>query len=258
MTSLKQLLTEQTEATIFCKKTILAKPQFAANKWKAIGIWSKRNIAGSSTPSQHSYGNAIDWHGANGPGDPVMQQLADHLVANSFTYRVQNVIYNKQIWNAAGGWHAYNGKNPHTDHVHVDFVVKKSISSKTKKLHNDAMQQAVNDMYYVITTNPDAYFKSYRSWNPLSKGIGDDEEGAAKRLEEIYIQLVRYPWIKKYYTTCTDIERENMTAVYNMYKYIYDAILDGDSVTYVLKYFKWNPSSSSYEVKSKTFEWDYI
>ena len=83
MISLKHLLAEQTSATKFCKQLVLSKPEFSADKWKAIGIWSKRNIAGTNTPSQHSTGNAIDWHGKKGPGDPVMQKLANWLVKNA-------------------------------------------------------------------------------------------------------------------------------------------------------------------------------
>lgn len=43
------------------------------------------------------------------------QTLADQLTKDS---RVWYVIFNRRIWEA-GQWKAYNGSNPHTNHVHV-------------------------------------------------------------------------------------------------------------------------------------------
>ena len=105
-------------------ENILSQPQFKG-KWSTIGGKAVRTIAGETTMSEHSYGNALDFHGKKGNLDPIMQTLADYLVDNSSELKVKNVIYNYKIWNSPKGWHTYNtsgGKSPHTDHVHVDFI----------------------------------------------------------------------------------------------------------------------------------------
>jgi len=261
MIVLKHLLTEQTEFTKFCKKDILSKSQFSADKWSSIQIWSNRKIAGSNTTSQHATGNAIDWFGKKGVGDPVMQQLTDYLYTNRYFYNIENLIYNRLIWNEGKGWHSYNGVNPHITHVHVDFKINKqsNLSNyKNAKLINDKFQTALDDMYYVIVTNPEKYFSEYRSWNPLSKGIGDDEEGAAEQLKNAYNQLVYDPYIKKYYNNCTKSERANMDAFIKFYNALYQAIYNGRKFTANLTYYKWNSSTNKYVILSKKFVFDYL
>lgn len=84
----------------------------------SFGICSCRSIVGSPGEwSQHAYCNAEDIHGTAA----VMQAVANFLVHEAGRLNVENVIYNRRIWNAGQGWHAYTGENPHTDHVHVDF-----------------------------------------------------------------------------------------------------------------------------------------
>jgi hypothetical protein len=108
-----------------CLEHVLSKPQFSG-KWSTIGGKAVRNIGTTSSPSEHALGNALDFHGKQGVGDPVMQELADYLVSNASSLSVKNVIYNKKIWNSPRGWHDYSwtsiGGSPHTDHVHVDFI----------------------------------------------------------------------------------------------------------------------------------------
>ena len=87
-------------------------------KMHSWGICACRSVAGSSTPSQHSYCNAEDWNGSKSD----MQALANYLVRNAKKLNVAHVIYNHRIWSAGVGWHAYDGVNPHTDHCHVDFL----------------------------------------------------------------------------------------------------------------------------------------
>jgi hypothetical protein len=107
-----------------CLTNVLSQPQFKL-KWSNIWGYSNRNIAGTDTKSEHASGNALDFVGAKGNLDPIMQTLADYLVANATELKVKNVIYNYKIWNSPEGWHTYDtsgGKSPHTDHVHVDFI----------------------------------------------------------------------------------------------------------------------------------------
>lgn len=87
-------------------------------KVSSFGICSCRPIDGTNEWSQHAYCNAEDIHGS----PSVMQNVANFLVKDHKKYDVCNVIYNHRIWNSPAGWHAYSGINPHTDHVHADFL----------------------------------------------------------------------------------------------------------------------------------------
>lgn len=75
-------------------------------------IYNCRNVRGSSTRSLHAEGRAIDLYVSGARGRQVFDDMQGHP-------GVQEVIFNRRIWTAARGVHAYNGQNPHTDHVHV-------------------------------------------------------------------------------------------------------------------------------------------
>lgn len=81
-----------------------------------LGAYVCKDIAGTSTPSQHSYGNAVDF------GAATMSQL--HVIANwILVHRVeldiQTIIVDQQIWTPSEGWHTYTGQRHY--HVHADF-----------------------------------------------------------------------------------------------------------------------------------------
>lgn len=252
MISLKHLLTEQTAATLFCKNRVLARPEFSANKWKAIGIWSNRNIAGTNIRSQHAVGNAIDWHGAKGIGDPVMKKLANHLVKNSEIYQIQNVIYNKKIWNQPAGWHTYTGENPHIDHVHVDFRVISNVSDSVKKQHNDAIVKALSDLQYILEENPKKYFSKF-------KGIfNDDEDGAASYFEQIYKQLIQVPIIDKFGSKLSFEDKKNITAIKDACIDVFKIIKKGEGIKIEFPFELWNPVTKKYTTQLKTIKWDYM
>jgi len=90
-----------------------------------LGIYNRRNIAGTQTPSLHSEGRALDI-GLNihnqtekAIGDGLFQIFVD-LAAR---LQLQEVIWNRQIWSTGSpAVHPYAGANPHTDHVHVGFT----------------------------------------------------------------------------------------------------------------------------------------
>ena len=81
-----------------------------------IGTVSVRPIAGTSTPSQHSYGNALDIFAS----PSAMSSIWAWSISVAGTYNVRLVIYNRRQW-YSGRVSGYDGENPHTDHVHVDF-----------------------------------------------------------------------------------------------------------------------------------------
>jgi hypothetical protein len=97
-----------------------------------LGIYVCRNVAGTSAKSAHAEGRALDI-GVNAH-NPAEKAVGDGLFAALIRAAAQsgidNVIWNKQIWSQAkggprpwGGTYA-NGapKNPHTDHIHVEWT----------------------------------------------------------------------------------------------------------------------------------------
>lgn len=83
-----------------------------------IGGYAYRDIAGTTTLSDHAKGLALDVMTSNGQG------IADWARSNAKTLNITYVIYNRRIWSVARsgeGWRRYTGVNPHTDHVHLSF-----------------------------------------------------------------------------------------------------------------------------------------
>ena len=66
-------------------------------------------------------GKAIDVMTAG----PLAQSIFDYFSGPGYgRFGVDNVIYNRMIYNSGGGLHPYSvppGGSPHYDHVHVDF-----------------------------------------------------------------------------------------------------------------------------------------
>lgn len=80
------------------------------------GAYVCKSISGSSTPSQHSYGNAVDIF-----FDTLAHQekVAEWAVAHADELHLQHVISGNRIWTRGVGWRAYGG-DFHA-HLHVDF-----------------------------------------------------------------------------------------------------------------------------------------
>jgi len=80
------------------------------------GAYVCKYVAGSSTLSQHSYGNAVDIF-----FDTLDHQavVADWVVAHPDIVHPFHVITGSHIWTKGEGWHAYTGE--FHSHLHVDF-----------------------------------------------------------------------------------------------------------------------------------------
>ena len=90
-----------------------------------VGIFNKRNIAGTSTPSLHAEGRALDIGLLVArPDEKVLgDQLFQLLIDNADELGLSEVIWNKKIWSTTNTTpHTYTGVNPHIDHVHVGFT----------------------------------------------------------------------------------------------------------------------------------------
>lgn len=82
-----------------------------------LGSYVCKTIVGTSTRSQHSYGNAVDI----GAGSmDQLHKIADWIVARHRELDIQTVIVDRQVWTPAEGWHQYSGERHF--HVHADFI----------------------------------------------------------------------------------------------------------------------------------------
>lgn len=82
-----------------------------------LGAYVCKHIVGSTTMSQHSYGNAVDF------GRDSMDELYDlayYLVAHAEELDLQHVIVDDRIWTRGSGWGYYGGDRHY--HVHADFT----------------------------------------------------------------------------------------------------------------------------------------
>jgi hypothetical protein len=97
-----------------------------------LGIYVCRDIKGTSIRSAHAEGRALDVGlRAHVPGEKFLgDQLFRALIKSAAKSGIDNVIWNHQIWSVSHGgprpWigHYTNGapKNPHTDHLHIEWT----------------------------------------------------------------------------------------------------------------------------------------
>jgi hypothetical protein len=90
-----------------------------------FGIYNNRNIAGTKKKSAHAEGRAIDIHLNTYLPEQLSlgNRIFEALIRKASRIGVDNVIWNEQIWSVSrGGPRNYEGLNPHTDHIHVEFT----------------------------------------------------------------------------------------------------------------------------------------
>jgi hypothetical protein len=80
-----------------------------------LGAYVCKHVYGTSTMSQHSYGNAVDF-GRDSMSE--LYDLAHYLVAHADELDLQHVIVDDVIWIRGYGWSHYGGTRHH--HVHAD------------------------------------------------------------------------------------------------------------------------------------------
>jgi len=97
-----------------------------------LGIYVCRNVKGTNSPSSHSEGRALDIGlKASIPAQRLIgDQLFRVLIESAHRSGIDNVIWNRQIWSVShGGPRPFVGnyphggpRNPHTDHIHVEWT----------------------------------------------------------------------------------------------------------------------------------------
>lgn len=89
-------------------------------KISSFGGYANRGKVGGKGKSMHAFGRAIDIFST--PSE--MSKIANYVKNNPLS---QYTIYNNKVSTKGGKWTGYgatkaNGKSPHTDHVHADFI----------------------------------------------------------------------------------------------------------------------------------------
>jgi hypothetical protein len=99
---------------------------------RSLGIYVCRNIAGTATKSAHAEGRALDigLNARNLAEKAVGDGLFAALIRSARHSGIDNIIWNRQIWSRShGGPRPWTGnypsgakRNPHTDHIHVEWT----------------------------------------------------------------------------------------------------------------------------------------
>lgn len=79
-----------------------------------MGSYVVRNIAGTDTLSQHSFGDALDIGG----DDQQLTEQASWLANHAGELGITEVIFKDAIWTTSEGWHPYT-RGGHETHVHI-------------------------------------------------------------------------------------------------------------------------------------------
>jgi hypothetical protein len=93
------------------------KAEFGGYSPRFAGAYVCKQVSGSSTLSQHSYGNAVDIF-----FNTLAHQeaVANWVVAHADELSIEHAISGDRIWTRGIGWHYYAGDKHY--HLHVDFT----------------------------------------------------------------------------------------------------------------------------------------
>jgi len=89
------------------------------------GIYNCRTVRGSTVPSIHGEGRAVDWMMPvrNGRGHPEGHDVVRTLGAVGRRLGVQAIIFDRTIWSARSpSGRPYTGVHPHYDHLHIELT----------------------------------------------------------------------------------------------------------------------------------------
>lgn len=99
---------------------------------KNLGIYNCRDVKGTHVKSSHAEGRALDigLHAFVPAERLIGDELFRAIIASARKSGIDNVIWNRQIWSVAhptirpfvGHYPGGGPKNPHTDHIHVEWT----------------------------------------------------------------------------------------------------------------------------------------
>ena len=123
-----------------------------------LGIYVCRDVRGTHTRSSHAEGRALDIGlRADLPAERLIgDQLFHAIIASATRSGIDNVIWNRQIWSVAhpairpfvGNYPGGGPRNPHTDHIHVEWTRHGSQSERLRflELQVSIVRQGIEEL----------------------------------------------------------------------------------------------------------------
>src|SRR5262249_17942246 len=124
---------------------------------KNLGIYVPRNVAGTKKPSGHAEGRALDIGLL--ASDPIQKAIGDNLfrtiIFDEGELGLDHVIWNRQIWSRqhpsilpfTGNYPNGGPRNPHIDHIHVEFT--REGSQRTRFPYFEFLIELGSDSFFV-------------------------------------------------------------------------------------------------------------
>lgn len=123
-----------------------------------LGIYVCRDVKGTHVRSSHAEGRALDIGlRADLPAERLIgDQLFHAIIVSATRSGIDNVIWNRQIWSLShpairpfvGNYPGGGPRNPHTDHIHVEWTRGGSQSEKLRflELQVSIVRQGIEEL----------------------------------------------------------------------------------------------------------------
>lgn len=132
------------------------------------GIFNCRTVRGSSAPSIHGEGRALDvmFPVINNTAHAEGQRLFEKLAANASALGLQAIIWNRKIYSARSPrGRNYTGVNPHIDHLHIEMT-----RDAAKTLTSARINAILGTSPSAPSVRPPANLRTLRFVNPFMRG----------------------------------------------------------------------------------------
>lgn len=136
-----------------------------------LGIYNCRTVRGSTAPSMHGEGRAIDvgFPVAGGKAHADGHRLLEDLAKKAGELGLQCIIWDRRIFSARSPrGRRYSGANPHIDHLHVELT-RGSAESLTSQTIAQILGRQEADSAPEQTTKPVVY-PTLRHRRPMMTG----------------------------------------------------------------------------------------
>jgi hypothetical protein len=144
--------------------------------WRHLGIYNRRYIAGTDTPSQHAWGNAIDL------GVVSMEQM-DEIVEDLREQRQRELLPIGTIL-----WRREN----HYDHAHVEGKFRRADSNLPPRLPGEPNEEDMTELVKKIQTalnESGAELQVDGIWGPLTNAAFVKALEGGQHTHEAYVEL---------------------------------------------------------------------
>lgn len=165
----------------------LALREFIKKTWPQVNVGYPFGIYANRPPSEHAEGRALDigLNANNAEHRRIAREIWDWLIKNADHLGIQSVIWNRRVW-GFGRWSErdYNGKSPHTDHVHTGQNKAKARSLTRAQIEAVAPEQE-DDLTPEQAKQLDYIYKV------LSQNAGDTKDDSFRDLRKWFMPAIQ-------------------------------------------------------------------